>query len=286
MVVFFGFFSEIMENVPIFIKHNGVWESNYSFVNFSVNGVLITSGCNFKELVSVIANQLEKDLDTNLIDIKYIVKDGYPPMTVHSDMSVRVYIELKKMNAEFTMYPLCVTFKDKCTAGSCSNVNLATVSSDGIQSENKPDTYLPDVVEMISPVRGTNCNGIQGDDKGIMNNQLDTVEIMNSVHGEDSNGVRGDEEGIINNVDIVEPISSVHGEDWNGMLDDDRGIVLIDNPRHQDVVEGQLYLDKETIVNVMRHYAIRNNFQFRVERSSSTRYCMIHILYIFYLECI
>ncbi|XP_049400475.1 uncharacterized protein LOC125864493 [Solanum stenotomum] len=263
-----------MENVPIFIKHNGVWESDNSFVNFSVNGVLVSSGCNFEELVSVIANQLEKDLDTNLIDIKYIVKDGYPPMTVHSDMSVRVYIELKRMNAEFTMYPLCVTFKDKCTAGSCSNVNPATVSSDGIQSENRPDIYLPDAVEMISPVRGKDCDGIQGDDKGIMNNQ-DTVEMMNSVHGEDSNGVRGDEEGIINNVDIVEPISSVHGEDWNGIQDDDRGIVLIDNPRHQDVEEGQLYLDKETIVNVMRHYAIRNNFQFRVERSSSTSYCLL-----------
>lgn len=271
----YSFVSETMENIPIFIKHNGVWESDHSFVNFSVNGVLITSGCNFDELVSVIAKQLGKDLDTNLIDIKYIVKDGYPPMTVHSDMSVRVYIELKRMNSEFTMYPLCVTFKDRCAAGSCSNVNPATLSSNGIQSENKPEIYQTDAVEMISPVCGKDCNGIQANDKGVINNQ-DTVELINSVNEQAYNGVQTDEEGMINNIDIVEPITSVHVEDRYGIDDDVRGIVLINNPRHQDVEEGQLYQDKETIVSVMKHYAIRKSSQSKVERSSSTRYCTIN----------
>ncbi|XP_060176134.1 uncharacterized protein LOC132606576 [Lycium barbarum] len=259
-----------MEKIPVFIKHNGVWESDHNFVNFSVNGVLITSECNFEELVSVIAKQLEKDLDTNLIDIKYLVKDGYPPMTVHNDMSVRVYIELKRMDSEFTSFPLCVTFKDKCSAGSCSDVNPVTVSSDGIQSENIPEIYQPDAIEMISSMNREDRNGIRADEKRIINNP-DTIEPISSVH---CNGMQVDEEGIVHSLAIIEPISSVRGEDYNGSIQDDvRGI--INNPRHQDVEEDQLYQDKETLVNVMKHYAIRKNFQFKVERSSSSRYCLV-----------
>lgn len=171
-----------MENILVFLQHDGVWENDYSFVNFAVNGILITSECKFEELVSVIATHLGKDMDTNSIDIKYIVKDGYPPMTVHNDMSVRLYIELKRKNSEFTEYPLCITFKDKRTTGSCSNANPVTVSSDGIQSENMPEMYLPDTVELKSSVHGEDCNGVRADDKGIIN-IADTIEPISLFMG-------------------------------------------------------------------------------------------------------
>ncbi|XP_019254886.1 PREDICTED: uncharacterized protein LOC109233461 [Nicotiana attenuata] len=259
-----------MENILVFLQHDGVWESDHSFVNFAVNGILITSECKFEELVSIIATHLEKDMDTNSIDIKYIVKDGYPPMTVHNDMSVRLYIELKRKNSEFTEYPLCITFKDKRTTGSCSNANRVTVSSDGIQSENMPKLYQPDTIELISFVHGEDRNGVRADDKGMINNP-EIIKPISSVHGEDCNVP--DDKGIKNDPDTIEPISSVPADDCNSIHDDVRGI--IDNPRHQDVEQGQLYQDKETLVNVMKHYAIQKKFQFRVERSSSSSYCLV-----------
>ncbi|KAM3362557.1 hypothetical protein P3S68_017411 [Capsicum galapagoense] len=52
---------------------------------------------------------------------------------------------------------------------------------------------------------------------------------------------------------------------------------IIKDPLHRDVEEGQLYWDKNTISSVMKHYAICERFQFKVKRSSSSRY---------YLKCI
>ncbi|XP_047257431.1 uncharacterized protein LOC124889540 [Capsicum annuum] len=52
---------------------------------------------------------------------------------------------------------------------------------------------------------------------------------------------------------------------------------IIKDPLHRDVEEGQLYWDKNTISSVMKHYAIREKFQFKMKRSSSSRY---------YLKCI
>lgn len=39
-----------------------------------------------------------------------------------------------------------------------------------------------------------------------------------------------------------------------------------------NVIEvGQVYQDKQTIVNAMKHYSVMNKFQFRVKRSSARR---------------
>ncbi|XP_016553351.2 uncharacterized protein LOC107852827 [Capsicum annuum] len=52
---------------------------------------------------------------------------------------------------------------------------------------------------------------------------------------------------------------------------------IIKDPLYRDVEEGHLYMDKNTISSVMKHYAIHEKFQFKVKRSSSSRY---------YLKCI
>ncbi|KAM3325338.1 hypothetical protein P3S67_000463 [Capsicum chacoense] len=53
--------------------------------------------------------------------------------------------------------------------------------------------------------------------------------------------------------------------------------LIIKDPLHRDVEQRQLYWDKITISSVMKHYTIRERFQFKVKRSSSSRY---------YLKCI
>ena len=39
--------------------------------------------------------------------IKYIVKSG--SMTIYNDMSVRLYMEMKKKNVDINEFPLCIT---------------------------------------------------------------------------------------------------------------------------------------------------------------------------------
>ncbi|XP_019256379.1 PREDICTED: uncharacterized protein LOC109234773 [Nicotiana attenuata] len=44
---------------------------------------------------------------------------------------------------------------------------------------------------------------------------------------------------------------------------------------HQEVNEGQLYKNKDILQNVMKHLAIREKFQFKVDRSNKTRYYLV-----------
>nr|XP_016510378.1 PREDICTED: uncharacterized protein LOC107827708 [Nicotiana tabacum] len=47
---------------------------------------------------------------------------------------------------------------------------------------------------------------------------------------------------------------------------------IIDNMLNEFVEEDQVYKDKETVMNVMKNLAVRERFQFKVKRSSATRY--------------
>ncbi|KAM3221256.1 hypothetical protein P3L10_020524 [Capsicum annuum] len=60
--------------------------------------------------------------------------------------------------------------------------------------------------------------------------------------------------------DIEDDFSEEH-------LDDEPNPIIMD-PLHWDVEERQPYWNKNTITSVMKHYAIRHKFQFKVNRSS------------------
>ncbi|XP_075088602.1 uncharacterized protein LOC107799052 [Nicotiana tabacum] len=56
----------------------------------------------------------------------------------------------------------------------------------------------------------------------------------------------------------------------NTKLSENTGI--IDNMLNEFIEEDQVYKDKETVINVMKNLAVYERFQFKVKRSSATRY--------------
>ncbi|XP_070010392.1 uncharacterized protein [Nicotiana sylvestris] len=95
-----------MENIPILLQHSGEWDDNNNFINFHVDAILIKTYWKFEQLLREIAKQLQKDSKT--IVIQYAIAQGYPPITICSDMSVSVYMELKKSSAGMTTLPLYI----------------------------------------------------------------------------------------------------------------------------------------------------------------------------------
>ncbi|XP_075074730.1 uncharacterized protein LOC142162293 [Nicotiana tabacum] len=105
-----------MENIPILLQHSGEWDDNNNFINFHVDAILIKTYWKFEQLLREIAKQLQKDSKT--IVIQYAIAQGYPPITICSDMSVSVYMELKKSSAGMTTLPLMYTLEcvdERCT---------------------------------------------------------------------------------------------------------------------------------------------------------------------------
>ena len=48
------------------------------------------------------------------IEIRYIVEGNSSPLCFQTDMDLKLYIEIKKHDVGFSMYPLCIDTLDKC----------------------------------------------------------------------------------------------------------------------------------------------------------------------------
>ncbi|XP_019228655.1 PREDICTED: uncharacterized protein LOC109209775 [Nicotiana attenuata] len=114
------------EKTGVPIKHSGEWDDNDNFINFHVDTILIKTYRKFEQLLREIAKQLQKDSKT--IVIQYAIAQGYPPITICTDMSVSVYMELKISSAGMTTLPLCVSFAKNTIVASNSSFDVAPIS--------------------------------------------------------------------------------------------------------------------------------------------------------------
>ena len=61
------------------------------------------------DLVDLVSNKSCVDLSFNSVKLRYKIEGSSAPLKIHDDMSVRVYVSLKKDNKELSKYPLCVS---------------------------------------------------------------------------------------------------------------------------------------------------------------------------------
>lgn len=79
---------------------------------------------------------------------------------------------------------------------------------------------------------------------------------------------------LIQRVELTQSLMPIHGNYSRDEIEiDEDGI--IDNRFHKYIKEGQLYMKKEILQDVVNHIAIKENFQFKVKRSTSTRYYLV-----------
>ncbi|XP_009801347.2 uncharacterized protein [Nicotiana sylvestris] len=102
-----------MASLTVLLRHSGKWNDEGNYIDFSIEGIPIKEYASFNDLIASISNQLGIDLSSKTIKIQYKVEENCTPMEIHNDMGYRVYVELKKENREFGMYPLCITTIEK-----------------------------------------------------------------------------------------------------------------------------------------------------------------------------
>nr|XP_016498859.1 PREDICTED: uncharacterized protein LOC107817522 [Nicotiana tabacum] len=138
-----------MASLTVLLRHSGKWNDEGNYINFSIEGILIKEYASFNDLVVLISNQLGIDLSSKTIKIQYKVEGNCTPMEIHNDMGYRVYVELKKENREFGMYPLCITTieKDLISGGSLNQGDIVQID-EGVQryDSDTDDTLALDFV--------------------------------------------------------------------------------------------------------------------------------------------
>ncbi|KAK1398282.1 SWIM-type domain-containing protein [Heracleum sosnowskyi] len=99
----------------------------------------------------MICNELKLQPESTFVKIEYHVKDGYPPFKIVDDLHINFYIELKKKEANFTIYPLCVTTENRdIQISAYSNGSGLTSNDEGMSSNtsyNNSDAVSKEVVE-------------------------------------------------------------------------------------------------------------------------------------------
>ncbi|XP_060190354.1 uncharacterized protein LOC132619472 [Lycium barbarum] len=102
-----------MSTIPAVIQHSGIWNDENRFVNYTIDAIVFKDYASYENVVDVIAKQVGIDTSNKTINIKYMIEGDSMPLEIHNDMSVRVYVELKKDSRQFGSYPLCITTTDK-----------------------------------------------------------------------------------------------------------------------------------------------------------------------------
>ncbi|XP_049410658.1 uncharacterized protein LOC125873853 [Solanum stenotomum] len=101
-----------MATITILIRHSGKWSEENCYVEYSIDGIVLKEYASYSDLVDLISVQLNVDLTKKCIKIKYTVEGNNTPMEIRNDMGVCVYVQLKKINTQFGVYPLCVSIFD------------------------------------------------------------------------------------------------------------------------------------------------------------------------------
>ncbi|KAK4724829.1 hypothetical protein R3W88_027608 [Solanum pinnatisectum] len=157
------------------------------------------------------------DVNINDIEIKYIVSDRCPPVSIHNDVGVRVFLDQKKANVDFfTKYSLCITLK-----------NIAMDNQDSVVVV---DRRLSDVSRTLTNFDLYSNNSIR-----LIGMNLDGVVDENTDEG-------------------------------NGIISDLSNLFIAEN---------QIYKDKETLMEVMRHYGVVEKFSF-LGLFKIRKYCAEH----------
>ncbi|XP_070041169.1 uncharacterized protein [Nicotiana tomentosiformis] len=144
-----------MASLTVLPRHSGKWNSESSYVDYLIEGILIKEYTSYNNLVASISKQLDIDLCLKSIKIEYKVDGNCTPMEIHNDMGYKVYVELKKVNREFRMYPLCITTIDKEVVAGGTSIQGDLVQIDEANQRcnfNTDDTLAIESVNSGEPI--------------------------------------------------------------------------------------------------------------------------------------
>ncbi|XP_075088136.1 uncharacterized protein LOC107799126 [Nicotiana tabacum] len=164
-----------MASLTVLLRHSGKWNSESNYVNYSIEGIPIKEYASYNDLVASISNQLGIDLSSKSIKIQYKVKGNCTTMEIHNDMGYMVYVELKKENKEFKMYPLCITTieKELVSGGSL-------IQGDIVQIDEAVQRYDSDISDTLALdfVNSGQAIGVFKLDKDLIISKINQREVM------------------------------------------------------------------------------------------------------------
>lgn len=90
-------------NVSILLWHGEIWELDVVYSRYKSNKIIVGDNISFLNLRTAITAELDVNKQRKKIKIWYVVKDNASPISIHNDMGVKLYVEIKKREPGFGM---------------------------------------------------------------------------------------------------------------------------------------------------------------------------------------
>ncbi|KAK6791714.1 hypothetical protein RDI58_010795 [Solanum bulbocastanum] len=98
-----------MGSISFLVIHSGRWNKDNCYIDYTIKAIMLKEYATFRDLLDEVAKQIGVDLIFNSVKLKYKIEGSNAPLKIHNEMSLRVYVLLKKDNKELAKYPLCVS---------------------------------------------------------------------------------------------------------------------------------------------------------------------------------
>ncbi|KAM3340872.1 hypothetical protein P3S68_028507 [Capsicum galapagoense] len=89
--------------------------------------IVISEHVTYEKLILAIAGELKIDEIRKKIEARYIVDGNAYPLLIRNEMSVKLYIEIKKTERDFGTYPFIITTLDKFASEMLFDGNVGAV---------------------------------------------------------------------------------------------------------------------------------------------------------------
>ncbi|KAG5601425.1 hypothetical protein H5410_032795 [Solanum commersonii] len=100
-------------NISILLRHSGIWVSEVKYERYKSDEIVVGQSISFLNLKAAISAELDIDVSRKSIEISYIIEGNLSPMKIKNDMGVNLYLEVKRSEPGFAMYPLCIDTNEK-----------------------------------------------------------------------------------------------------------------------------------------------------------------------------
>ncbi|XP_049367285.1 uncharacterized protein LOC125832180 [Solanum verrucosum] len=184
-------------NISILLRHSGSWESDVRYERYISDGIVVCENISFVNLISAIKAELGIDEFKKNIEVRYVVEGNSSPLCIRNDMGVKLYIEIKKHEVGFGMYPLCIDTSDKsdeeiqnfdatigaivCVEGGKSDAKALTI----VESKIGDSYYIPEM-EVKNYISDTNISVVEVKqmykDKATLKAVMEKYKIKNSFN--------------------------------------------------------------------------------------------------------
>lgn len=79
-----------------------VYDDTVKCVGFQMEGIIYEASTLCDGLVKATSSQIGVDTTVDELEIKYIMNERFPPIHIHNDVGVRVYLDQSKVNIDFS----------------------------------------------------------------------------------------------------------------------------------------------------------------------------------------